>query len=404
MAEILLKRDSRTAATYVPNTFIDDYMTHADGEFVKIYLYLLRCMNSSLETTCSISDIADKFDHTEKDVTRALKYWEKMQLLCLKFNKEEELTSICLSEPASVRVTPDAAAQTALYTVSVPADPFTDPDACGTAQSAYPCVYDGTVPADTDAYAGTAKQAAPGQAEEASPVPQRADYTKQQLAQFQEDETVQEVLFVAERYLARPLKHTEMQVILYWMDRLELSQDMIDYLIEQCVAKNHKDIWYMNKIAVSWAEQKIRTLTAAKQESAGHSQTARRIKKAFGIYGRDLLGEELQYYEKWTDEMELPAELIELACKRTIDSIHKVSFKYAHSILEGWHKQNARTLNDVKLLDAQYLEAKRRQMIAGKTAAVAHTANGTTRNGFANFKQRTYNYEKLERELLSNVR
>ena len=372
MAEILLKRDSRTAATYVPNTFIDDYMTHADGEFVKIYLYLLRCMNSSLETTCSISDIADKFDHTEKDVTRALKYWEKMQLLCLKFNKEEELTSICLSEPTSVRVTPDAAAQTALYTVSVPADPFTDPDACGTAQSAYPCVYDGTVPADTDAYAGTAKQAAPGQAEEASPVPQRADYTKQQLAQFQEDETVQEVLFVAERYLARPLKHTEMQVILYWMDRLELSQDMIDYLI--------------------------------KQESAGHSQTARRIKKAFGIYGRDLLGEELQYYEKWTDEMELPAELIELACKRTIDSIHKVSFKYAHSILEGWHKQNARTLNDVKLLDAQYLEAKRRQMNAGKTAAVAHTANGTTRNGFANFKQRTYNYEKLERELLSNVR
>ena len=96
MADILLKRDSTLAATYVPNTFIDEYMTHADGEFVKIYLYLLRCMNNP-DTTFSISDIADKFDHTEKDVTRALKYWEKMHLLRLEFNSQKELTGICLS-------------------------------------------------------------------------------------------------------------------------------------------------------------------------------------------------------------------------------------------------------------------------------------------------------------------
>ena len=97
MADILLKRDSTLAATYVPNTFIDEYMTHADGEFVKIYLYLLRCMNNP-DTMFSISDIADKFDHTEKDVTRALKYWEKMHLLRLEFNSREELTGICLSD------------------------------------------------------------------------------------------------------------------------------------------------------------------------------------------------------------------------------------------------------------------------------------------------------------------
>ena len=97
MADILLKRDSTLAATYVPNTFIDQYMTHADGEFVKIYLYLLRCM-SDPDTVFSISDIADKFDHTEKDVTRALRYWEKMRLLRLEFNRQEELTGICLSD------------------------------------------------------------------------------------------------------------------------------------------------------------------------------------------------------------------------------------------------------------------------------------------------------------------
>ena len=42
MPEILLKRDSGHNATSVPNTFIDEYMIHANGEFVKIYLRLGR--------------------------------------------------------------------------------------------------------------------------------------------------------------------------------------------------------------------------------------------------------------------------------------------------------------------------------------------------------------------------
>ena len=82
---------------------------------------------------------------------------------------------------------------------------------------------------------------------------------------------------------------------------------------------------------------------------------------------------------------------------------HKASFSYANSILTNWQKQNVRTLNDIELLDAQYQEKKARQVSAGKTAS-ARTAKGTLANGFANFTQRTYNYEELERELLSQVR
>ena len=49
-------------------------MADADGEYVKIYLYLLRCMNTP-EESFSISGMADKFEHTEKDIKRALAYW-----------------------------------------------------------------------------------------------------------------------------------------------------------------------------------------------------------------------------------------------------------------------------------------------------------------------------------------
>jgi DnaD and phage-associated domain/DnaD and phage-associated domain len=358
MADILLKRDSTLAATYVPNTFIDEYMTHADGEFVKIYLYLLRCMNHP-DPMFSISDIADKFDHTEKDVTRALKYWEKMRLLRLEFNGQEELTGICLSDFTS-RNMPHAP-QTPM-----PAEPAADKK--------------------------TPKRT----------LPERTEYSRNQLALLSESESVKEILFVTERYLGHTLNNTEIQMILYWLDKLKFSPSLVEYLIEQCVAKNHMSIRYMDKIALSWAESGIRTLTDAKQALQAHDHAVYAVQKAFGISNRTLAQAELKFVHKWSKELHFSDEIIALACEKTILRIHQISFDYADSILQNWKQHNVRTVNDVKLLDAQYQEAKAKKVSAGKAAI--RTAKGTAAGGFANFSQRTYNYEELERELLSQIR
>lgn len=387
MADILLKRDSTLAATYVPNTFIDEYMIHADGEFVKIYLYLLRCMDNP-DTVFSISDIADKFDHTEKDVTRALKYWEKMHLLRLEFNSQKELTGICLSDLAESKAVCGNAERPA-----VPA-----PDAAAEPEPAYLHNAAGAAPLDTPHNAADS-----GALSCRQPVPGRTEYTKRQLLQFSEDETVKELLFIAERYLGHTLNHTEIQTILYWLDKLGFSQDMIEYLMEYCIAKNHPSIRYMDKVAISWAEAGIRTLAAAKQDSGIHNQTVYTVQKAFGISSRSLAEAEIAFVKKWSEDMGFSDEIISLACQKTILSIHQISFEYADTILESWKQQNAHTLNDIRLLDAQYQEAKAKKYAAGKTGAV-RTAKGTLANGFANFTQRSYNYDELERELLSGVR
>lgn len=36
--------------TLIENTFIDRYMPAANGEYVKVYLYLLRCASGGCET------------------------------------------------------------------------------------------------------------------------------------------------------------------------------------------------------------------------------------------------------------------------------------------------------------------------------------------------------------------
>ena len=53
--------------TTVSNVFIDEFMPLANGEFTKIYLYLLRCISNG-KTNISIDCLADFFNQTEADI------------------------------------------------------------------------------------------------------------------------------------------------------------------------------------------------------------------------------------------------------------------------------------------------------------------------------------------------
>ena len=77
---ITIRNDRKFSATAVSNLFIDRYMPSANGAYVKVYLYLLRCMSGSGEPF-TLSGAAEKLDETEKDILRALSYWEKSHVL-----------------------------------------------------------------------------------------------------------------------------------------------------------------------------------------------------------------------------------------------------------------------------------------------------------------------------------
>ena len=81
--------------TSVSNIFLDTYMPLANGEFVKVYLCLLRMITRPDKRMVSLSDIADTLNHTENDIIRALKYWEKTGLLALTY-QGDTITGITL--------------------------------------------------------------------------------------------------------------------------------------------------------------------------------------------------------------------------------------------------------------------------------------------------------------------
>ena len=97
MNNLNLYSETVSGYTAVSDLFIDEYVPSANGDFVKVYLYLLRLLtrkNSSL----SISSLADTFNQTENDVMRALRYWDKSGLVCLSYDDNNQLCGITVKD------------------------------------------------------------------------------------------------------------------------------------------------------------------------------------------------------------------------------------------------------------------------------------------------------------------
>lgn len=88
-------------ATMVSNEFIDRYMVSANGEYVKVYLYLLLHGQEIKD----LSAVADALNHTEADIKRAITYWEKQGILKGKDQKEPK--DVIPMKTARTSYTPD---------------------------------------------------------------------------------------------------------------------------------------------------------------------------------------------------------------------------------------------------------------------------------------------------------
>lgn len=221
MSRLKIYQDNDTDFTVISNRFIDEYMKDANDAQLKIYLYLIRLMNANMST--SISDIADKFNHTEKDVLRALRYWEKQKLLSLDYDASKNPVGIHLLDMTQKPVSGTETIPPEVVPIA-PAVTFL-PKPAPAPQSSY----------------------------------EKPKYSLEQLKDFKNREETSQLLFIVEQYIGKPLSANEIRSILYIYDVLGFSADLIDYLVQYCVDKGQKSFAYIEKVAVNWAEAKITT-------------------------------------------------------------------------------------------------------------------------------------------------
>lgn len=220
-------------------------------------------------------------------------------------------------------------------------------------------------------------------------------YSADQLRSFKEQENTAQLLFVAQVYVGRTLTASDMKTILYLSDVLRFSDDLIDYLIQYCVDRGKKDFRYMEKVAVSWAQQGITTPKQAQKAALKYDKSVYAIMNELGKSSAPT-NKELEYINRWTREYGFTPDIIFEACERTVMAVDKHRFEYAEGILSSWRKENVRHKADIKRVDEQHQKQK---------SAAANTAprnSAAVSNKFNQFKQNTYNFEELEKELLSN--
>ena len=365
MARIALYKDNYADSTVVSNLFIDEYMKDANDAQLKVYFYLLRMLNA--DQAISVSGIADKFNHTEKDVIRALKYWEKQQILDLDFDENKALVGIHLRD-LSAQATPASQHNVLLTSGPVQAQ-NTAGNSIISAAVAQPV------------------QTAP---QETTPVSTKPAYSLDQLREFKEREETSQLLFIAEAYIGKPLAPSEIKTILFFTDVLHFSDDLIDYLLQYCVERGKKDFKYIEKVAVNWAEEGITTPKQAQKFSTRYDKSVYSIMNSLGRSTAPT-AKELEFINRWTREYGFSTDIILEACERSSLATDRHRFEYAEGILSSWKNAGIHHKADIQQADATYQKKK-----------ATKPAPATSSNRFTQFAQNSYDFAALEKEILSN--
>lgn len=412
MTAINISSDIATSFTTVSDIFIDQYMPKANGEFVKVYLYLLRATGSGAGIA-TISEIADHFSNTEADIIRALNYWASEGILQLQSGADGQIMGINLcslsvsgmhaAQSNIQNAVADNAAQNNLQNIVVN-NATQNNLQNGVVNNAAQNISTADIRMQDSVVEKLKSQTTDKTASS------QKEYTLDEIKEFRKNPDISELFFIIETYLKHTLSSTDTNMVLYWLDELHFSTDLVEYLVEYCITKGHSSLRYMNKVALGWADAGIKTVDQAKDDAAAHSQIYYSVMKALGITGRNLVDSEVSLINKWVGEYGFDIELVKAACSKTISAIQKPSFEYTDSILANWRKKDVHTLKDVEVLDANF--AKANKASATGSSQGANTANGSSKpksnnssskNKFNNFNQRNNDYDKLEKLFLNST-
>ena len=397
MSLISLQNSSELEVTILSNRFIDNFMPRANGEFVKVYIYLLRAVSSS-PSSFSLEHMADRLFCTERDIFRALKYWEGEKILSLTYTTDRQLSGITLLEPFADagHMESSASSENIFSTAGTSSSPVSAQMAAGISQ---PVALTGSAPKNVSLSSSNSAVSGGTSSELSTSADYIRSLTPDHISELKQNEEVSQLLYIAEQYLAKTLTPTEMQKIFFFYDELHMSADLIEYLVEYCVSRGRKSMRYIETVALAWTRDGVTTVEMARDASSRFSKDYYTILKAMGISGRNPVENEISYIDTWRKTYGFDLELIQEACSRTVLSTGQPSFQYADKILSGWKRKNVHTLEDVRLLDAEH---KKRQLEKAVSRKKQPAAQSQSNNSFNNFHQRDYDFTEYEKRLLNN--
>lgn len=329
----------------LPFAFIDRHMSNCTPVYALIYIYGLRHSLSG-GAGLSMQEIGEAFDILETDVLNAWKYWEAQGLVSM-VSEGEGLSIEFLPLPSQIAEAPVRAAEPALQLFNVSARP---------------------------------------------------QYTVEELSFYrQQSNDIARLFAHGEQTLGKMLTYHDLNVLFGFYEWLRLPLDVILYLLSYCADGGHRDLRYVEKAAIDWAERGVNTVDAATEYTRTFDRDFRAVMRALGHPSAFPSPTQRKYMNKWLNEMGVPLALVLEACDKTAVQIGKPKLTYIDKIVADWHKRGIKSLEEVAAAEADWQKAESRAAEADRNPALKPAAP-KRRNRFANFKPREHDYEQMERQ------
>jgi len=404
--------DNLPSATMVPNEFIDRIMPAANGEYVKVFLYLLRHNGEEITP----AHIADALELTEGDVRRALMRWQREGLISVPLDNGKAAQAAPETPvPAVQEVTESISEIEDIVPAAGPAGaeqiPAAGPAGAEQIPAAAP-VRAEQIPAAAPAPAADAVPAAAASSPAELPPRKPADFGK-----LRKDEDFTTLLYVLQRYLGIIFSQTNTDSVAYLYDTLGMSQDLLIYTAEICAERKQRAEsegrragdrdWfrYFEKTALRFHGKGIRTAEQAREDDTRYRAAIFAVMNAFGKDCSYPGQAERTLIEKWYNDYGFSAEIIGEACSIVKLSTGGISYSYADKILNSWHEAGIRTVDQAKEYEARRKEgggAGNGQN--GRRTGAPRNNPGRVVTRFHNLEERdddleAYALQKMKREL-----
>ncbi len=197
-------------ATCISDDFLDKYLGTANGDYIKVYLYMLRHRGEQF----SVEEAADSLNLTDNDIERAVRYWERLGVFKSAAGISEQSDAVACSTSLCAKVVKEEN--------------------------------------DTSI------------AEEFSQADEQIEHMQGTVDDVQDDEEFKGIIFVAKHILPTLPSIRQVEVLQYMYKDLKMSADVIEYLLEYCASIKKTTYKYMQAVAINWHEQGVVTLQQAR--------------------------------------------------------------------------------------------------------------------------------------------
>lgn len=272
--------------------FVDYFMPKARGEYVKVYITLLRYTQLGEDGVTS-TFLAEILGLLETDVLKALEYWNEVGLIALSTIDAYGNLSIEIRESQAI------------------ANPFLNKPE------------------------GREKNETSAPKDE----PEKTTETRNPM--------LQEISML----MGRPLSSADAEKFLYFKEKYGFPEEVIILLVQHCVLKGKTNMRYIETVAINWDSQGIKSSELAQQNIKKHEdkwQNYRKVLTYLGISDKDVPKPQEDLLEKWFYTYGFTTEMILKACDISFNTLGKVEMGYINGILRSWLKDEIKTLQDIE--------------------------------------------------------